>query len=167
MRAARIVLSACARYRTRRLLIQWSQYAPLSTRSSQGRALNSSLALDSYPPEHTASPEANIKDPLPSITPIEQYHRLLESGVLRGDGHQTRIIRKLQDLHDKLLHYTPPPISSPAPLTSFVSRTNIRWFFPSCFFLVFKAPIPRAGRTDGTAPFSPKRPLPVWRRRYR
>jgi len=137
MRAARFVLSACVQYRTRRLLIQWTQRAPVSTRSSQGRALNSSLAVDSYPLEHpTASPEANIlpiKDPLSSITPIEQYHKLLESGVLHGDDHQTRIIRKLQDLHDKLLHYTPPPISSPTPLTSFVSRTNIRWNHPSCF----------------------------------
>ena len=157
MRAARTVLSACAQYRTRRLLIQWFQRAPVSTRSSQGRALNSSLAVDSYPPEHpAASPEANIqpiKDPLPSITPIEQYHKLLESGVLHGDGHQIRIIRKLQDLHDKLLHYTPPPISSPAPLTSFVSRTDIRWIHPSCFSSL-------QGFYPASRPHRPHRPLP-------
>ena len=170
MRPARTVLAACSRYRTRRLLVQ-IQHAPLSTRSPQGRALNSSLALDSYPPEHSsAAPDAHshkhsavlqsIKDPRPSTTPLEQYHRLLDSGALRGDDHQIRIIRKLQDLHDRLLHYSPPPIYTPAPFTSIVSQANIPWISPHVP-LVHKTPISRAGHTVGSAPLGPQRSLPV------
>ena len=176
MRPARAVLTACSRYRTRRLLIH-TRHAPLSTRSPQGRALNSSLALDSYPPEHpSATPDAHLqkhsavlqptKDTRSSTTPLEQYQRLLESGTLRGDDHQTRIICKLQDLHDKLLHYSPPPISSPAPFTSIVSQTNIRRIFPHVP-PDYKTPIPRAGHTVGTTLFRSQRPLPVRRRRDR
>ena len=43
-------------------------------------------------------------------TPLHEYQNLLESGVLRGDDHQTRIIQQLQDLHDKLVDYNPPKI---------------------------------------------------------
>ncbi|KAL0580056.1 ATPase [Marasmius crinis-equi] len=44
------------------------------------------------------------------LRPLQQYHNLVNSGTLRGDEHQTRIIQKLQNLHDQLLDYTPPPI---------------------------------------------------------
>ncbi|KAF7355585.1 AFG1-like ATPase [Mycena sanguinolenta] len=48
-----------------------------------------------------------------SNEPLSQYRRLVRSGILRGDDHQTRIIQKLQNLHDKLVNYDPPRISQP------------------------------------------------------
>ncbi|KAJ7094456.1 ATPase [Mycena belliarum] len=49
------------------------------------------------------------------------YRNLVQSGALRGDAHQTRIIQKLQDLHDKLVGYDPPRIAQRGP-ASFLSR---------------------------------------------
>ncbi|KAJ7752827.1 AFG1-like ATPase-domain-containing protein [Mycena maculata] len=51
--------------------------------------------------------------------PLPQYRKLVASGALRGDDHQTRIIQKLQDLHDKLVGYDPPRISQPGPASIF------------------------------------------------
>ncbi|KAJ6538495.1 AFG1-like ATPase-domain-containing protein [Mycena vulgaris] len=53
--------------------------------------------------------------------PLTQYKKLVQTGALRGDDHQTRIIQKLQDLHDKLVGYDPPRIARPGPV-SFFSR---------------------------------------------
>ncbi|KAJ7686089.1 AFG1-like ATPase-domain-containing protein [Mycena rosella] len=53
--------------------------------------------------------------------PLSQYRKLVRSGALQGDDHQTRIIQKLQDLHDKLVGYNPPRIPQPGPV-SFFSR---------------------------------------------
>lgn len=58
-----------------------------------------------------------------SLTPLRQYERLINSGVLRGDEHQTRIIQKLQDLHDKLVDYNPPPVPEEGPANSLVSQS--------------------------------------------
>lgn len=58
--------------------------------------------------------------PATVLTPLEQYHRLVDSGTLRADDHQTRIIGKLQRLHDDLLHYQPPPVPGAAPSLSLV-----------------------------------------------
>ncbi|KAJ6515566.1 AFG1-like ATPase [Mycena sanguinolenta] len=49
-----------------------------------------------------------------SNQPLSQYRRLVRNGVLRGDDHQTRIIQKLQNLHDRLVNYDPPRIPQPA-----------------------------------------------------
>ncbi|KAI0340917.1 AFG1-like ATPase [Trametopsis cervina] len=57
-----------------------------------------------------------------ALTPLEQYHRLVESGALRADDHQTRIIKGLQRLHDDLATYDPPPIPSSTPSLSLLSR---------------------------------------------
>ncbi|KAF7352513.1 AFG1-like ATPase [Mycena venus] len=54
-----------------------------------------------------------------SNEPLSQYRKLVRSGVLRGDDHQTRIIQKLQDLHDKLVDYNPPRVSQLAPPSLF------------------------------------------------
>ena len=54
-------------------------------------------------------------------TPLRQYQKLIDSGVLRGDDHQTRIIQKLQDLHDELLTYDPPMIPYSSSENSLVS----------------------------------------------
>jgi protein AFG1 len=47
------------------------------------------------------------------VTPLLRYQELLETGALRGDDHQTRIIQKLQGLHDRLVAYTPPKVPDP------------------------------------------------------
>jgi protein AFG1 len=52
---------------------------------------------------------------------MQQYLTLIESGKLRGDDHQTRIIQKLQDLHDTLINYDPPIIPDPSFSGSLVS----------------------------------------------
>lgn len=46
-------------------------------------------------------------------TPMEEYKKLIDKGALRADDHQTRIIQKLQDLHDQLRDYVPPPLPPP------------------------------------------------------
>jgi protein AFG1 len=48
--------------------------------------------------------------PMSPITPLQRYYQLVESGTLRGDEHQTRIIQKLQNLHERLMTYDPPMI---------------------------------------------------------
>jgi len=47
------------------------------------------------------------------ITPLFRYQELLETSALRSDEHQMQIIQKLQDLHDRLLTYTPPQVPDP------------------------------------------------------
>ncbi|KAJ7639137.1 AFG1-like ATPase-domain-containing protein [Roridomyces roridus] len=71
--------------------------------------------------------EANDNEPLP------RYRKLVESGALRGDDHQTRIIQKLQDLHDNLVGYSPPRVQQAAP-TSFFNR--LRSSFDDPFGLI-------------------------------
>ena len=41
-------------------------------------------------------------------TPMQEYQKLVQAGALRSDDHQTRIIQKLQALHDALAVYDPP-----------------------------------------------------------
>ncbi|KAJ7490269.1 AFG1-like ATPase-domain-containing protein [Mycena galericulata] len=68
---------------------------------------------------HTESTSYQPIPPPPRGTgdnePLQQYRKLVRSGILRGDDHQTRIIQKLQDLHDKLAGYDPPRILQPGP----------------------------------------------------
>ncbi|KAH9850808.1 AFG1-like ATPase [Lenzites betulinus] len=59
-------------------------------------------------------------------SPLQQYYKLVESGVLRADDHQERIIGKLQRLHDDLLHYEPPHISHTPASNSLISRLFTR-----------------------------------------
>ena len=56
-----------------------------------------------------------------SSSPLSRYHKLVESGVLRYDQHQERIIGKLQKLHEEIAHYHPAPIPHEPPRTSLVS----------------------------------------------
>lgn len=42
--------------------------------------------------------------------PIDQYQKLIDAGSLQDDDHQTKVVQKLQELHDNLLPYDPPPI---------------------------------------------------------
>ncbi|OBZ70040.1 hypothetical protein A0H81_09842 [Grifola frondosa] len=55
-------------------------------------------------------------------TPMRQYAKLVEAGTLRADDHQTRIIEKLQKLHDELSHYEPPKMPSLPSPPSLISR---------------------------------------------
>ncbi|OJT05366.1 Lactation elevated protein 1 [Trametes pubescens] len=59
-------------------------------------------------------------------SPLEQYYKLVESGTLRGDDHQERIIGKLQRLHDDLLHYEPHNIAHTPASNSLISRLFTR-----------------------------------------
>ncbi|THH19907.1 hypothetical protein EW146_g1342 [Bondarzewia mesenterica] len=102
---------------------------------SRGRAYNSSLAaassssnsdieasiLHGKPHLHgTSSPPSQAGEG--SSTPMQQYQALIDSGTLHPDDYQTRIIQKLQDLHDALVTYTPPPLPSTHPSSSILSR---------------------------------------------
>jgi len=54
-------------------------------------------------------------------TPRSEYEKLVKKGTLRTDGHQERIIDRLQALHDELVHYEQPPVQSSSN-ASFISR---------------------------------------------
>ncbi|KAF7290943.1 AFG1-like ATPase [Mycena chlorophos] len=86
----------------------------------QRTRLLSSIAVDAdrathHPPPSSGAADDNVNQPL------TQYRKLVRSGTLRGDDHQTRIIEKLQGLHDQLTHYTAPEVSEPTPASSFIS----------------------------------------------
>lgn len=78
--------------------------------TSQGGALSSRLTGDRSLTPLTA----------PALTPLDQYRRLVDSGALKPDDHQTRIIQRLQRLHDDLATYDPPPIPRSSPSLSLV-----------------------------------------------
>ncbi|KAF8165583.1 AFG1-like ATPase-domain-containing protein [Crassisporium funariophilum] len=150
MRAARKILASPPPIYLHRAPVATAQRACLSSIAStssaprpsrpRGRALNSSLAVDSglhpnlenffpgrsensTPSNHT--PNRNpVQDDI--LTPLRQYQKLIDTGVLRGDDHQTRIIQKLQDLHDQLLTYKPPVIPELVSTNSLLSRLFYR-----------------------------------------
>lgn len=66
-------------------------------------------------------PDVKLTHAIASSSPLSRYHKLVESGVLRYDQHQERIIGKLQKLHDEIAHYHPAPIPHEPPRTSLVS----------------------------------------------
>jgi len=41
---------------------------------------------------------------------LEEYNALIASGSLKDDAFQRTIIETLQDLHERLMNYTPEPI---------------------------------------------------------
>ena len=45
---------------------------------------------------------------------------MVETGALRPDDHQTKIIQILQDLYNKLLEYSPPSLPTVAETKSLV-----------------------------------------------
>lgn len=45
-----------------------------------------------------------------TTSPLQKYHTMVETGALRPDDHQTKIIQILQDLYNKLLEYSPPSL---------------------------------------------------------
>lgn len=129
----RVVRSILASPAARRPPIYLTRLAVASHTRPCGRAHSSSLAVEpgfgqdlehlfkqpSTPSNNTPNQNSSEDD---LLTPLRQYQKLIDTGVLRGDDHQTRIIQKLQDLHDNLLHYNPPHIPRPSQSISLVSR---------------------------------------------
>ena len=46
--------------------------------------------------------------------PMAEYDARVHSGRLREDSHQRSLIQALQDLHDTLVHYSPPKVVHPS-----------------------------------------------------
>ncbi|KAJ7087415.1 AFG1-like ATPase-domain-containing protein [Mycena crocata] len=79
------------------------------------RRHQSALASHSESSVHRPVPPPPAPRGADDNEPLPRYRKLVESGALRGDNHQTRIIQKLQDLHDRLVGYDPPRIPKPNP----------------------------------------------------
>ncbi|KAF7981683.1 hypothetical protein HWV62_32238 [Athelia sp. TMB] len=100
----------------------------LLSRRTFASSASASVTRSLPPPAQASSREAfafclliyEEAEPSPS-SPIDHYNKLVEESTLRKDAHQTRIIQKLQDLHDRLKTYDPPSISSPSS-ESIISR---------------------------------------------
>lgn len=93
----------------------------------QGKAFNSSLAVESIartdPAEFATINQFEISQMFPKpISPIKQHEKLVQSGVLRSDDHQIRIIGKLQRFWEQVLQYDPPPIPEVKTSDSLISR---------------------------------------------
>ena len=63
-------------------------------------------------------------------TPIVEYNKLVAAGTIRSDDYQTQIVQKLQDLHDALLLYDPPPPAGPPSLVNISP-------FPSALYSIY------------------------------
>ncbi|KAF9448227.1 AFG1 family mitochondrial ATPase [Macrolepiota fuliginosa MF-IS2] len=79
--------------------------------------VNATKVQPTHAPRHTTIPTHNDV-----ITPLLRYQELIDTGVLRGDTHQNRIIQKLQDLHDRLVDYAPPKVPDPPKPSGLLSR---------------------------------------------
>lgn len=64
-----------------------------------------------------------------TTSPLQKYHTMVETGALRPDDHQTKIIQILQDLYNRLLEYPPPSLPTVAETKSFV-RLRFGPFWP-------------------------------------
>ncbi|KAG2042171.1 AFG1-like ATPase-domain-containing protein [Suillus americanus] len=93
-----------------------------------GKAFNSSLAVESTiarsdPAEFATINQFETSQMFPKpISPIKQHEKLVQSGVLRSDDHQIRIIGKLQRFWEQVLQYDPPPIPEARTSDSLISR---------------------------------------------
>lgn len=89
--------------------------SPSAHAHGHGKAFNSSLAIDStaisnLPEFASAANQLETSQTQHEFTsPKKQYWKLVQSGVLRGDDHQVRIVGKLQRFWEQLLKYNPPP----------------------------------------------------------
>ncbi|EKM79878.1 hypothetical protein AGABI1DRAFT_72556 [Agaricus bisporus var. burnettii JB137-S8] len=98
---------------------QNSSLASLSSGPSSSQDLDPGLFARIPNTQPTYTPQPPDKD---VATPLSRYRELIESGALRGDEHQTRIIQKLQRLHDRLASYNPPPVLHPPKSSGLLSR---------------------------------------------
>jgi protein AFG1 len=46
--------------------------------------------------------------------PMAEYNARVKAGKLRDDEHQRMLIESLQDLHNRLVNYTPPKVIPPS-----------------------------------------------------
>ncbi|KAG8932959.1 hypothetical protein FRC02_000310 [Tulasnella sp. 418] len=65
-------------------------------------------------------PTSSAKAP----TPTSRYNDLATKGIIRTDDHQRTIVAKLQNLHEQVATYSPPPVppKTPPAKNSFFSR---------------------------------------------
>ncbi|KAF9464853.1 AFG1-like ATPase-domain-containing protein [Collybia nuda] len=100
-----------------------------STLAAESGNNHSSNAQDAIFSAAATNAHSNYKlreSQMDSGTPLSEYYKLIETGVLQGDDHQTQIIQKLQELHDKLVGYDPPKIPNPQTSNSILSRLFTR-----------------------------------------
>lgn len=116
-------------------LAQTRQFA-LSARV-QNASLASVEAAASQPPLYQEPPRPNGSGSAEPLSPLGQYQKLIDAGVLRGDDHQTRIIQGLEDLYNQVTAYKPPHVPDQSPANSVFSRLFSR-----------EAPIPTAPPPD-------------------
>ncbi|TCD69225.1 hypothetical protein EIP91_008328 [Steccherinum ochraceum] len=120
--------------RPARFLVASRAYRRTINTASNNKRLNSSLAAEQGSSAQHASEaseailhgrKASSKAPEQGsaiLSPLQQYYKLVEAGTLRSDDHQTRIIGRLQRLHDDLASYDPPLVATPATSSSLLSR---------------------------------------------
>ncbi|KAG6832167.1 hypothetical protein H0H92_004898 [Tricholoma furcatifolium] len=122
--------------------------APVFQEPTSRRRYNSSLSIESNSSSRNVEPTllathskpiSNTSQhppqntPAEELTPMGEYQKLITTGVLRDDEHQTRIIQKLQDLHDNLVGYSPPRIPELPQVNSMFSRLFTREVqIPTC-----------------------------------
>ncbi|KAI0940112.1 hypothetical protein AcW1_004920 [Taiwanofungus camphoratus] len=123
----------------RRFSLATAHYRPavhlLVNRSvPQRRRLNSSLAAERSSREDAtilrAEYSPSSQSQASASSPLQRYDKLVESGTLRPDDHQRRIIQKLQNLHDNVVAYSPPKVHSahaqPSLFSRLFSRNEVR-----------------------------------------
>ncbi|KAH9036043.1 AFG1-like ATPase [Lactarius deliciosus] len=84
---------------------------------------NSTLASSHADVDPAVFLPAHRVPPRTQSTPMQEYQKLVQVGALTSDDHQTRIIQKLQSLHDALAVYDPPPPSGGSSLLSLLFST--------------------------------------------
>jgi protein AFG1 len=90
--------------------------------SSLATASSSSSRFDHISINQPGSGHTDSSPGKESRSPIKHYQHLINTNVLRGDQHQTRIIHILQDLHNSLAQYNPPHIPQYSSSNSLLSR---------------------------------------------
>lgn len=109
----------------RRILPSHSFRHPAVILSTLPRFRSSTLAVPTHVVEvdsHTTSTTTAPSPPRPTLAalrtaqgPLVRYDSLVEAGTLLNDDFQRVIVSKLQDLHDELEGYYPPPIPEEVP----------------------------------------------------
>ncbi|EGO02011.1 hypothetical protein SERLA73DRAFT_177700 [Serpula lacrymans var. lacrymans S7.3] len=114
-----------------------STSTPRLSAKTQGKAFNSSLAVDASNLAESSilnrSEATNVLTAAQkgALSPMQQYEKLVQTETLRVDDHQTRIIGKLQRLHDQIMTYAPPLIPDTASQGSIISRLFSRGSTPT------------------------------------
>lgn len=137
-----------------------------------GKAFNSSLAVESIarsdPAEFATINQFETSQMFPEpISPIKQHEKLVQSGVLRSDDHQIRIVGKLQRFWEQVLKYNPPPIPDARTSDSLVIFFHFLSGPLTHLLLDISFVFSRTSSTRNGACIGTKRSLPLWRRWHR